>query len=228
MFDFSSQNTPDIGSDAANFAAVPSPEFLPFFGQRYRAFDLMLGILALPVLLPVMLLVALFIKFDDPSAPVLFVQRRYGLNGKPFNIIKFRTMVPNAEALKATLLAQSTDRGAGFKLQDDPRITRPGQFLRKTYLDELPQLWNVLMGDMAFVGPRANSFPPERLEPWQRRRLSVVPGITGSWQVMTEKPTEFVTRCLIDIEYIAVKSLRGDCAILLRTLQVALLRKTGV
>ena len=225
MFDFSSQNITEVRATARNLSA-PARKY-PLFEQRYRAFDLVLAVLALPFVVIAMLAVAVVIKLDDPSAPVLFRQRRYGLNGKPFNILKFRTMVPNAEALKATLLSQSEDQGAGFKLENDPRVTRPGRLLRKTYLDELPQIWNVLRGEMAFVGPRANSFPPEKLESWQRRRLAVLPGITGSWQVMTNKPTEFVTRCLIDIEYIAAKSLRGDCGILLRTVQVALLRKTG-
>lgn len=197
-------------------------------GWRFRAFDLVLIGLAAPFVLLVVLVIALIVKLDEPGAPIFYRQTRFGLGGRPFEILKFRTMVPGADAQKAGLIAQSEDRGAGFKLDDDPRVTRPGRFLRKHYLDELPQLINVLRGDMAIVGPRANSQDPALLEPWQRLRMSVRPGITGSWQTMRDKPRDFDARCRIDLAYVGQKSLRGDIAILMRTVAVALVRPTGV
>ncbi|MFZ0099919.1 MAG: sugar transferase [Gemmobacter sp.] len=195
---------------------------------RFRAFDIAMVILALPFVLPILLILALFVKLDDPSSPVFFTQTRYGRGGRPFRLFKIRTMVPGAEKLKETLVALSEDKGAGFKLENDPRITKPGRWIRKLYLDELPQLLNVLRGDMALVGPRANSYSPDTYEPWQRQRLAVRPGLTGSWQVMLDKPQDFVQRCHIDIEYIRTKSFRGDLGILVQTLVVCLFRHTGV
>lgn len=193
----------------------------------FRFRDLLFILLALPVVLPVALMIALMIKIDDPSSSVFFRQRRYGRGGVPFNVLKFRTMVPNAEALKADLIALSEDKGAGFKLENDPRVTRPGRILRKLYLDELPQLWNVWTGQMSLVGPRPNSFSPETYETWQRERLGVRPGLTGSWQVMHPKPKDFETRCRIDVDYARNRSFLGDMGILVRTALVCVLRRTG-
>ncbi|GGO36193.1 hypothetical protein GCM10010991_29740 [Gemmobacter aquaticus] len=195
---------------------------------RFRAFDVTMVILALPFVLPILLILALCVKLDDPSSPVFFTQTRYGRGGRPFRLFKIRTMVPGAEKMKETLVALSEDKGAGFKLENDPRITKPGRWIRKLYLDELPQLLNVLRGDMALVGPRANSYSPDTYEPWQRQRLAVRPGLTGSWQVMLNKPQDFAQRCQIDIEYIRTKSFRGDLGILVQTLVVCLYRHTGV
>ena len=195
---------------------------------RFRAFDIVMVILALPIALPILMILALCVKLDDPSAPVLFTQIRYGRGGHPFRLFKIRTMVPDAEKLKADLVGLSSDKGAGFKIENDPRITAPGRWIRKLYLDELPQLFNVLRGDMALVGPRANSYSPDTYEPWQRQRLSVRPGLTGSWQVMLDKPQDFAERSRIDIEYIRTKTFGGDLAILLRTAVVCLYRHTGV
>jgi lipopolysaccharide/colanic/teichoic acid biosynthesis glycosyltransferase len=195
---------------------------------RFRAFDIAMVVLALPIALPLLIALALLVKIDDPSSPVLFTQTRYGRGGRPFRLFKIRTMVPDAEKLKANLVALSADKGAGFKIENDPRITPPGRWIRKLYLDELPQLLNVLWGDMALVGPRANSYSPDTYEPWQRQRLAVRPGLTGSWQVMLDKPQDFAERSRIDIEYIRTKTFRGDIAILLRTAVVCLYRHTGV
>lgn len=196
-------------------------------GLLYRLFDLVAVLLALPIVLPGLLLLALVVKIDDPRAPVIFRQTRYGQGGKPFSLLKIRTMVPGAEGMKDKVIALSQDKGAGFKIANDPRITRPGRWIRKLYLDELPQLLNVLMGDMSLVGPRANSYAPETYEPWQRKRLAVKPGLTGSWQVMTDKPQDFAERCRIDIAYIQDKSLGGDMVILFKTAIVCFLRQTG-
>ncbi|MGL4236858.1 sugar transferase [Tabrizicola sp.] len=195
---------------------------------RYRAFDLAFVLFAAPSVVLVLIFIALIVKLDDPRSPVFFRQTRYGRDGKPFQMLKVRSMVPNADQIKVALLAQSADKGAGFKLERDPRVTRPGRFLRQTYLDELPQFWNVLRGEMAIVGPRANSANPMDLEPWQRLRLSVRPGITGSWQTMRDKPKDFQERCRIDLDYIRQKSLLGDLRILFRTVNVMLVRPTGL
>ncbi|MBC2835222.1 sugar transferase [Paragemmobacter straminiformis] len=195
---------------------------------KYRAFDLAIAIVALPAIALLVIILFLVVKLDNPRAPAFFLQTRYGKDGKPFRIVKMRTMVPDAESLKADLCGQPLAQAAGFKMKDDPRITRPGRWMRKTYLDELPQIWNVICGHMSFVGPRANSCPPQHLEPWQRARLAVRPGITGTWQVMRDKPTDFVERCKIDLDYIASKSLRGDIRVLFDTALVALVRRTGV
>lgn len=196
-------------------------------GFRYRLFDLVAVLLALPIALPGLLILALAVKIDDPASPVIFRQTRYGQGGKPFSLLKIRTMVPGAEGMKDKIIALSQDKGAGFKIANDPRITRPGRWIRKLYLDELPQLLNVLKGDMALVGPRANSYAPDTYEPWQRKRLLVKPGLTGSWQVMADKPQDFTERCRIDIAYIQNKSLGGDMAILLKTMIVCFLRQNG-
>lgn len=220
------------GLSIAKEASAPFPN--GFVGQlllggwRYRAFDLCFVLLAAPMILTLVLAVAVMVKLDDPRAPVFFRQTRYGRGGRPFQIIKIRTMVPGAEAMKVALETQSKEKGAGFKLDDDPRITRPGRQLRKHYLDELPQFWNVLMGDMAIVGPRANSFDPAGLPHWQHLRLSVRPGITGTWQTMRDKPRDFAERCRIDIAYVRSKSFLGDLAIIWRTVAVAFVRPTGV
>lgn len=209
-------------------AGLQTPEIAVKDGIRFRIFDLTLCLLALVPVACVIALLSLVIKLDDPVAPIFYIQTRYGRNGTPFRIFKLRTMVPDADARKAELLALSVDKGAGFKLANDPRVTRPGRWLRKAYLDELPQIWNVLRGEMSFVGPRANSCPPDALEPWQRARLAVRPGITGTWQIMRDKPAEFVERCKIDLDYIASKSLLGDIRVIVSTAMIAFVRRTGV
>lgn len=214
---------------------IPSPDLIQRAITRaeaaehwtYRILDFVLLLLAAPFVLPTLAIIAIWVKLDDPSSPVFYSQTRYGKNGKPFQILKVRTMVRDADQIKQTLLAQSEDKGAGFKLDNDPRITRPGRSLRKLYLDELAQFWNVARGDMAIVGPRANSSNPADLQAWQRLRLLVRPGITGSWQVMRNKPRDFNERCLIDLDYIGRKSLAYDFGILLRTVLVVFVRPTG-
>ena len=196
-------------------------------GLEYRLMDYLFVLAAAPIVLPVLALIALWVKFDDPRSAVFYSQTRYGKGGKPFQILKIRTMVPDADEIKDALITQSEDKGAGFKLDNDPRITRPGKVLRKLYLDELAQFWNVLRGEMSIVGPRANSADPATLQPWQRLRLQVRPGVTGSWQVMRNKPRDFNTRCLLDLEYISRKSITYDISILFRTALIVFVRPTG-
>jgi lipopolysaccharide/colanic/teichoic acid biosynthesis glycosyltransferase len=151
----------------------------------------------------------------------LFSQSRAGLYGREFRMLKFRSMVVDAESRKAELDAQNEMAGPVFKMRRDPRVTRVGAFIRKLSIDELPQFWNVLRGDMSLVGPR----PPipaevERYERWQLRRLSMRPGITCTWQVSGRNQLDFETWMRLDLEYIDNWSLFLDLALLMRTLPV--------
>jgi lipopolysaccharide/colanic/teichoic acid biosynthesis glycosyltransferase len=178
-----------------------------------RALDLFLCLLALPFVLPVFLLCALAVRLDSPG-PVVFSQKRTGRDGVRFKMWKFRTMVENAEELKAELQHLNILPPPDFKIIDDPRITRVGKFLRKTSLDELPQLLNVLRGDMTLVGPRPTSFAATTYDLWHTKRLEVVPGITGLWQVKGRNSMTFDERLRLDIEYIENMSLGLDLKIL--------------
>jgi lipopolysaccharide/colanic/teichoic acid biosynthesis glycosyltransferase len=182
-----------------------------------RVFDLLFTALTAPVWLPAIALVALAIKISAPSAPVVFTQQRTGRGGYRFRMYKFRTMVPNAEELKSTYAHLNQLEWPDFKIENDPRVTRIGRFLRKTSLDELPQILNVLAGDMSWVGPRPTSFGPETYAIWQTARLDVVPGITGLWQVVGRGRTEVDERLRLDMEYIDHRSLWYDLKILFRT-----------
>lgn len=211
----------------ANFAHVDlkdRPETSAFQAFGFRLFDLVVTALLLPIVVPAILIAAAAIKISDPKAPAFFSQVRYGLKGTPFKIYKLRTMVPNAEALKADLIELSADKGQGFKIERDPRITKIGHILRKTYFDELPQFLNVLKGDMSVVGPRANSYHPSTYEPWQHRRLDVKPGLTGDWQVSRDKSYDFADRCKIDNEYVDQKTVLGDLILIFKTAQVVISR----
>ncbi len=184
-----------------------------------RAFDLAVVLVFAPFWLPLMGIVALLIRLSSPGAPVLFIQNRTGRGGRRFQMLKFRSMVPNADALKGTL-AQLNDRGelAGpLKLANDPRVTRIGRFLRKTSLDELPQLINVFRGDMSLVGPRPTSWSPESYKLWQTERLDVLPGITGLWQVCGRGSEDFDEWLKWDIRYIDKRSFWFDVMILVKT-----------
>ena len=181
-----------------------------------RVFDLVLCLLALPLVLPVLLLCALAVRLDTPGS-VVFTQSRTGRHGRRFKMFKFRTMVQNAEELKASLQHLNILPPPDFKILDDPRITRVGRFLRKTSLDELPQIINVMRGEMSLVGPRPTSFAATTYDLWHTSRLEVVPGITGLWQVKGRNNTTFDERLRLDIEYIRRMSLRLDFKILLMT-----------
>jgi lipopolysaccharide/colanic/teichoic acid biosynthesis glycosyltransferase len=190
-----------------------------------RLFDLAVCVLLLPVVLPLFLLSALAIRLDSPG-PIFHAQERTGRDGTPFRMLKFRTMVRNAAELKAQLAHLNVLPPPDFKIPHDPRITRVGKFLRQTSLDELPQLLNVLRGDMSLVGPRPTSFAPTTYELWHTHRLEVTPGITGLWQVKGRNTTTFDERLRLDIEYIEHRSFGLDLKILLQTVP-AVLRRTG-
>ena len=198
---------------------IQSPPVL-LFRKRYevakRIMDLTLVILALPALLVIMALVALAIWIDDPG-PIFFVQMRTGKGGRRFPMYKFRTMVKDAEEKKKELAHLNELTWPDFKITNDPRITRVGRILRKTSLDELPQVFNVLKGDMSLVGPRPTSFDSSTYSLWHTERLEVLPGITGLWQVSGRSSLDFDERLRLDIEYIERRSLWLDIQILFRT-----------
>lgn len=181
-----------------------------------RIFDITLCLIALPFLLPLMALCALLVWIDNPG-PVFFMQPRTGKGGRRFKMYKFRTMVTNAEELKQKYAHLNELTWPDFKITNDPRVTRVGRFLRKSSLDELPQILNVLKGDMSLVGPRPTSFDVSTYSLWHTERLEVLPGITGLWQVSGRSDLDFDERLRLDIEYIRRQSLWLDIVILFRT-----------
>ncbi len=190
-----------------------------------RAVDVAGAVLGLIVTSPLALGIAIAIRRDSPG-PVFFKQRRIGLHGRTFEVIKFRTMVDGAEEQLGDLLARNEIRGHAFKMTDDPRITKVGRWLRRTSLDELPQLWNVLAGAMSLVGPRP-PLPSEvaGYDIWHRRRLSMKPGVTGLWQIGGRHEVDFDRWVQTDLEYIDRWSLWLDLKIMARTIPAVLNRE---
>ncbi|HKJ39163.1 MAG TPA: sugar transferase [Anaerolineales bacterium] len=182
-----------------------------------RAMDLILVVATMPLWLSLCGLVALIIRITSPGAPVIFSQDRTGKGGKRFSMYKFRTMVSDAEALKEKYAHLNELQWPDFKITNDPRVTSIGGFLRKTSLDELPQLINVLKGDMCLVGPRPTSFGAETYKLWHTERLDVTPGLTGLWQIIGRAQLEFDDRLRLDIAYIERASLWFDFNIILKT-----------
>jgi lipopolysaccharide/colanic/teichoic acid biosynthesis glycosyltransferase len=187
-----------------------------------RIMDVTLVLLSLPVWLPILAIIGLVIRITSPGAPVIFKQLRTGKGGRRFDMYKFRTMVSNAEELKSKYAYLNELQWPDFKITNDPRITPVGKFLRKTSLDELPQVINVLRGEMSLVGPRPTSFGPETYKLWHTSRLDVTPGITGLWQIFGRAQLEFDDRLRLDIAYIERASLWLDIQILLLTVVAAL------
>lgn len=189
-----------------------------------RTQDILLAGLALLILWPFMLIIAAVIYIDSPGASPIFVQERVGRDGKLFRFYKFRSMIPNAEAKLEELLDQNEMEGPAFKIRNDPRITRVGRIIRKTSIDELPQLWNVLKGDMSIVGPR----PPlprevEQYDAYQRQRLYVTPGLTCYWQIQHYRnDLSFDEWLELDLKYIKESSLKSDWIIILKTFSAVL------
>ncbi len=196
------------------FSAAPHDEIRLLLK---RVTDILLAAAALVLLLPFMLLIALLIPLTSPG-PAIFRQERCGLNGRRFVFYKFRSMCDNAEELKASV-AHLNQRSTAFKIPNDPRLTRIGWFLRKFSIDEWPQLWNVLKGDMSLVGPRpAVPEEVERYQRWQRRRLRMRPGLTCLWAVAGRDALDFETWMKMDMQYIDTWSLALDWKIILRTI----------
>jgi exopolysaccharide biosynthesis polyprenyl glycosylphosphotransferase len=190
-----------------------------------RAFDLAYTTVGLIAVAPLMIVAAVAIKLDS-RGPVFFRQERVGRHGKRFHIFKFRTMVDDAEALKDSLRHRNEAQGGMFKIADDPRVTRVGRFLRKTSLDELPQLLNILVGEMSLVGPRPLVLDEDaRVQGWHRRRLELTPGMTGPWQILGPVRVPLSEMVAIDYLYVANWSLWTDIKILMRTVAYVMARR---
>ena len=191
----------------------------PVYAFFKRLIDIVFSILGILILLVPFLIISLIIIIDSPGASPIFVQKRIGKGGKEFKFYKFRTMIPHAEEKLPEILAQNEMDGPVFKIKDDPRITRFGRIIRKTSIDEFPQLWNVLKGDMSFVGPR----PPlprevEQYTEEQRVRIAIKPGITCYWQVQPKRNSlSFEEWLALDIKYIEERSFLTDIKIFFKT-----------
>lgn len=194
-----------------------------FYFITKRIFDVIGASAGLILLSPLFLLVAILIKLEDPKGTVFFYQTRIGKNEKPFRMYKFRSMVTDAEEKLKDLLDKNEISGAMFKMKDDPRITKVGKFIRRTSIDELPQLFNVLRGDMSLVGPR----PPLVREvadytEYDKLRLAVTPGCTGLWQVSGRNELSFHEMVELDLIYIHSRSIIGDLKIVFKTFKLLL------
>ncbi|KRE10462.1 multidrug MFS transporter [Bacillus sp. Root239] len=192
-----------------------------FYIIMKRTVDISGAILGLVFLSWLFILVALLIKIEDPKGPVFFSQRRVGRNGEYFNMYKFRSMVADAEARLQELIKYNETSGAMFKMKNDPRVTKIGRFIRKTSIDELPQLLNVLKGEMSLVGPR----PPlprevEEYTKYQFQRLLVTPGCTGLWQISGRSNIGFEEMVELDISYIQSQTIISDLAIIAKTIGI--------
>jgi lipopolysaccharide/colanic/teichoic acid biosynthesis glycosyltransferase len=219
----------ELDADIPANHEAPARSMQAMFSKRpplwKRAIDIAGASFLAVALSPVLLAAAIIVKLSSPG-PVLFVQQRAGLGGKPFRMFKFRTMRVGADAEKAELRQLSEQDGPAFKLTEDPRVTRLGQLLRTTSIDELPQLLNVLKGDMSLVGPRPLPLEEsDECEPWQRRRLDIAPGITCIWQVAGRSNVSFAEWVRMDIEYVKLMSPWQDFKLLLLTVPSVLLCK---
>lgn len=183
-----------------------------------RVFDILCAIIGLLILSILFFIIGFLIKLEDKQGSVFFKQTRIGKDGKPFEMYKFRSMVSNAEDLKASLMDKNEATGPVFKIKDDPRVTRIGKFIRKTSIDELPQLINVIKGEMSLVGPRP-SLPQEvaAYSSYERQRLKVVPGITCYWQVGGRSNLSFSEWVELDLKYIRERNLFIDFKLIIKT-----------
>ncbi len=190
-----------------------------------RSVDLLFSVLALILLSPLLLLIAIAIKLESPG-PVLFRQRRMGRHGDDFGMLKFRTMVDGADAEKQKLMHLNEAGGGLFKINGDPRVTRVGKLLRSTSLDELPQLWNVIRGEMSLVGPRPLVTEEDALiSGAHRRRLELRPGLTGVWQVAGASQVPLDEMCELDLAYVENWSPWGDLGLMIRTVPHVIFRR---
>lgn len=191
----------------------------PVYEIIKRLMDIIFAVVAIAVLFVPCVIISIIIMIDSPGAPPIFVQTRVGKNGKEFKFYKFRSMVPNAETMLEGLLESNEMEGPAFKIADDPRITRFGRFLRRSCIDEIPQLLNILKGDMSLVGPRP-PLPREvaMYDDYQMQRLLVTPGLTCYWQVQPQRNSiSFDDWMLCDLEYIENRSLKTDTIIFFKT-----------
>lgn len=189
-----------------------------FFPFLKRTIDVVATLLAIIILLPIFVLIYCCIKLSDISSPVIFVQERIGINGQSFKMYKFRSMCVDAEDKLEKLIDKNEAEGAMFKIKEDPRVTPIGKFLRKYSLDELPQFFNVLKGDMSLVGPRPCLYRElQNYSEYHKLRLRVKPGITGLWQVSGRSGLSFEQMIELDLIYIKNLSLKNELIILLKT-----------
>ncbi len=181
-----------------------------------RVMDLALGGLLTIIAIPILIICAVAVRLEGPGS-IFFFQNRTGKGGRRFKMYKLRTMVHDADDLKEKYQHLNIHSYPDFKIPEDPRVTRVGRFLRKTSLDELPQLFNVIRGDMSLVGPRPTSFEASNYDIWHTARLEVIPGITGLWQISGRSNVGFDDRARLDVDYIRNRSLWLDLKILFRT-----------
>lgn len=218
-------------------AVSPAPEPVPadppvdvpreHVGYRIakRCFDLAVGSAILVLLAPVVPIVALMIRLDSPG-PVFYLQKRIGRGGRPFDFYKFRSMYVDADRRQGELEKLNEQDGPIFKIKADPRITPVGRFLRRSSMDEIPQIFNVLRGDMSIVGPRPQlPAEVERYQPWHRARLAVKPGITCLWQISGRSHIGFDEWMRLDIEYLRTRGFRTDLVIFLKTVPAVMARR---
>ncbi|GMK46638.1 multidrug MFS transporter [Paenibacillus glycanilyticus] len=215
------QNDLEAVIDAANIYTAYERRPLRIYLMVKRGFDLIAASLGLLLLSPLFFLVAFLIKLESPKGSVFFYQTRVGRNEQTFRMFKFRSMVANAEEMLESLLSQNEIEGAMFKMKEDPRITKVGKFIRKTSIDELPQLWNVIRGDMSLVGPRP-ALPREVHEytSYDKLRLKVQPGCTGLWQVSGRNELSFKEMVDLDLKYIEERGFLLDLKLMLLTVWV--------
>ncbi|KID41410.1 multidrug MFS transporter [Levilactobacillus brevis] len=213
----------DYGEDHAESIAIDLDHERHRYMYRVvkRVFDFVASLLGLMLLSPVFLIVAIAIKLEDPKGPVFYSQTRLGKQQQPFKMYKFRSMIVNADKLLKKLADQNEVDGAMFKIKRDPRVTNVGRFIRKYSLDELPQLMNVLLGQMSLVGPRP-PLPREVAEytEYDKQRLFVKPGCTGLWQVTLRNEAEFSEMVQLDLTYIRQRGIWTDFTIIIKTVGV--------
>ncbi|MDU7949454.1 MULTISPECIES: sugar transferase [Clostridium] len=196
---------------------VEKKESRLIYNLSKRIIDIIGSLIGLILLSPILIIVGILIKFES-KGPIVFTQKRVGKDGKEFDMYKLRSMVVNAEEIKEKLKEQNEMSGPMFKMKDDPRITKVGKFIRKTSIDELPQLVNVLKGDMSLVGPRP-SLPNEvkEFETWMLKRLNVKPGLTCYWQVMGRNNIDFEDWMKLDVKYVNERSFCLDIKLIFKT-----------
>jgi len=194
----------------------------PTWGYRFlkRLIDITAVLVAAPLVIVVVALAGLAIKVESPKGSVLHRQARTGYGATRFTLFKLRTMVPNAEEKKAELRHLNERTWPDFKISNDPRVLRCGRFFRAAGIDELPQLWNVLRGDMTLVGPRPTTLAPDSYKQWQLTRFAARPGLTGLWQISARHDPSFVKRVRLDLAYVKRRCLLFDLEILARTVLV--------
>lgn len=204
---------------------VAGPEQSGAYSFFKRLLDVVVAVIIMILLIPVIPLIAIMIKLDSPG-PVFFKQDRVGKGGRVFKFYKFRSMYREAEQQKHQVESLNEQEGPIFKVKSDPRVTTVGRFLRRSSLDEIPQIFNVLKGDMSIVGPRPH-MPDEvaQYQPWHRQRLDVMPGITCLWQISGRSHVSFNEWMRLDMEYVSNRSLKTDFMIFLKTIPAVIARR---